>query len=62
MLFLAKGWFRLDTSMISNPYLSAMWYDPYGKALMDEWCDTKAMKTIRRGGIEAASSPDSIYF
>ena len=47
--------------MMSNPYLRALRYDPYGKTLLDERYDTKGMKTIWRRAIEAAVSPDSIY-
>ena len=51
MLFLANGRFHIEAVMISNPYLRALWYDPYGKTLTDERYDTKAMKTIQRGDI-----------
>ena len=47
--------------MISNSYLRALQYDLYGKTLTDKWYDTKAMKTIQRGVVEAAVSIDSIY-
>ena len=47
--------------MISNSYLRALQYDLYGKTLTDKWYDTKAMKKIQRGVVEAAVSIDSIY-
>ena len=47
--------------MIYNPYLRAMWYDLYGTTLTGDQYDTKSMKTIRRGSIEAAVSPNSRY-
>ena len=47
---LAKDQLCLEAEMISNPSLREMWYDLYGKTLSDEWYNTKAIKTIRRGG------------
>ena len=61
IIFLSDGRFHLDSEMISNPFLPALRYDLYEKTLTDERYDTKAMKTIQRGGIDVAVIPDSVY-
>ena len=59
VLFLSEGRFHLEAEMISNLSLRELCYDLYGKILMDEWYNTKAIYMIRRGSIEAAISSNS---
>ena len=61
MLFLVSSQFHLDAAIIYNQYLRALRYNLYGNILTDERYNTKAMKMIRRGVIEAAGIPNSSY-
>ena len=61
MLFLSNSIFHLEEEIISNPSLCALRYDPCDKPLTDKRYNTKAMKTIRRGVIEADDSTNSRY-
>ena len=61
MLFLVSSQFHLDAAIIYNPYLRALRYDMYGNILTDERYNTRAIKTIQRGDIEAFESPYSRY-
>ena len=61
ILFLPDGQLHLEAEIISNLYLRVLRYDTYGKILKAERYNTKAMKTIHRGAIEAAGIPNSSY-
>ena len=61
MLFLVSSQFHLDAAIIYNQYLRALRYNLYGNILTDERYNTKAIKTIQRGDIEAVGSPYSRY-